>query len=41
MLKMQKDTSNQIHYETFVKKHDIKRKLHGQENYQKTNGAGK
>ena len=30
MLKMQKDTSNQIHYETFSKKHDIKRKVHRQ-----------
>ena len=41
MLKMQKDTSNQIHYETFSKKHDIKRKLHRKENWQKTHGAGK
>ena len=28
MLKMKKDTSNQMHYETFTKKHDIKRELH-------------
>ena len=28
MLKMQKDTSNQMHYETFSKKHDIKREVH-------------
>ena len=27
MLKMQKDTSNQMHYETFSKKHDIKREV--------------
>ena len=32
MLKMQKDTSNQMHYETFSKKHDIKREVHRQEN---------
>ena len=33
MLKMQKDTSNQMHYEmTFAKKHDIKREVHRQEN---------
>ena len=29
MLKMQKDTSNQMHYETnFSKKHDINREVH-------------
>ena len=28
MLKMKKDTSNQMHYETFSKKHDIKREVH-------------
>ena len=32
MLKMQKDTSNQMHYETFSKKHDIKREVHRHEN---------
>ena len=37
-LKMQKDTSNQMHYETFAKKHDIKREVHRQENWQKTHG---
>ena len=31
MLKMQKDTSIQMHYETFTKKHDIKREVHRQE----------
>ena len=36
MLKMQKDTSNQMHYETFSKKHDIKREVHRQENWKKT-----
>ena len=30
MLKMQKDTSNQMHYETCAKKHDIKRELQTQ-----------
>ena len=40
MLKMQKDTSNQMHYETFAKKHDIKREVHRQENWQKTHGVG-
>ena len=37
---MQKDTSNQMHYETFSKKHDIKREVHRQENWQKTHGVG-
>ena len=37
---MQKDTSNQMHYETFAKKHDIKREVHRQENWQKTHGVG-
>ena len=32
ILKMQKDTSIQMHYETFSKKHDIKREVHRQEN---------
>ena len=41
MLKMQKNTSNQMPYETFAKKHDIKREVHRQKNWQKTNGAGK
>ena len=41
MLKMQKDTSNQMHYETnFAKKHDIKRKLHRQEKWKNTHGIG-
>ena len=29
-----------MHYETFVKKHDIKREVHRQENWQKTYGVG-
>ena len=37
---MQKDTSNQMHYDTFSKKHDIKRKVHRQENWKKTHGIG-
>ena len=37
---MQKDTSNQMHYETFVKKNDIKREVHRQKNWQKTYGVG-
>ena len=38
---MQKDTSNQMHYEmNFAKKHDIKREVHRQENWQKTHGVG-
>ena len=41
MLKMQKDTSIQMHYETFSKKHDIKREVHRQENWKKTHGVGK
>ena len=41
ILKMQRDTSNQIHYETFSKKHDIKRELHRQKNWKKTHEAGK
>ena len=40
MLKMQKNTSNQMHYETFTKKHDIKREVHWQENWQNTHGVG-
>ena len=40
MLKMKKDTSNHIHYETFSKKHDIKRKVHRYKNWQKTHGVG-
>ena len=40
MLKMTKDTSNKMHYETFAKKHDIKREVHRQENWQKTHGVG-
>ena len=40
MFKMQKVTSNQMHYETFAKKHDIKREVHRQENLQKTHGVG-
>ena len=30
MLRMKKDTYNQMHYETFSKKHDIKREVHRQ-----------
>ena len=37
---MKKDKSNQMHYETFAKKHDIKREVHRQENLQKTHGVG-
>ena len=37
---MQKNTSNQMHYETFTKKHDIKREVHRQENWQNTHGVG-
>ena len=40
MLKMKKNTSNQLHYETFSRKHDIKREVHRQENWQKTHGVG-
>ena len=40
MLKMQKHTSNQIHYETFAKKHDIKMEVYRQENWKKTHGVG-
>ena len=29
-----------MHYETFTKKHDIKRKVHRHENWQKTRGVG-
>ena len=37
---MKKYTSNQIHYETFSKKHDIKWEVHRQENSKKTHGVG-
>ena len=40
MLKMKKYTSNQMHYETFAKKHDIKREVHRQENWPKAHGVG-
>ena len=40
MLKIQKDASIQMHYETLVKKHDIKREVHRQENWQKIHGVG-
>ena len=40
MLKIQKDTSNQMHYETFPKKHDIKREVHRKENWKNTHGVG-
>ena len=39
MLKMKKDTQIQILYETFAKKHDIKREVHRKENWKKTHGA--
>ena len=38
-VKMQKDTSNQMHCDTFAKKHNIKRELHRQENWKKTHGV--
>ena len=41
MLKMQKETSNQIHYHAFSEKHDIKREVHRQENWKKTHGVHK
>ena len=37
---MQKYTSNQMHYETFAKKHDIKREVYRQENWKKTHRVG-
>ena len=37
---MHKDTSNKMHYETFTKKHDIKREVYRQENWKKTHGVG-
>ena len=37
---MKKYTSNQMYYKTFTKKHDIKREVHRQENWQKTHGVG-
>ena len=37
---MKKDTSNQMHYETFAKNHDIKMEVHRQENWKKTHGVG-
>ena len=38
---MQKHKSNQMRYETtFTKKHDIKREVHRQENWQKKHGVG-
>ena len=40
MLKMQKNTSNQMPYETFAKKHDIKREEHRQENWKNTHEVG-
>ena len=40
MLKMQKYTYNQMHYETFSKKHDIKREEYRKENWQKAHGVG-
>ena len=39
MLKIQKDASIQMHYDTFLKKHDIKREVHRQENWKKTHGT--
>ena len=39
MLKMKKDASIQMNYETVIKKHDIKREVHTQENWKKTHGA--
>ena len=40
MLKIQKYASIQMHYETLVKKHDIKREVHRQENWKKMHGEG-
>ena len=37
---MQKETSNQMHYETFSNKHDIKREVHRKENWKKTHEVG-
>ena len=37
---MKKDTSNQMHYDAFYKKHDIKREAHRKENWKKTHGIG-
>ena len=37
---MQKDTSIQLHYETFSKKHDINWEVHRKENWKKTHGVG-
>ena len=37
---MQKATSNQMHYDNFSKKHDIKSEVHTQEKWKKTHGIG-
>ena len=38
---MQKDTSNQMHYEmNFSKKHEIKREVHRKEKWKKRHGVG-
>ena len=37
---MQKETSNQMYYETFSKKHDFKREAHRRENWKKTHRVG-
>ena len=37
---MKKDTSNQMHYETFAKKHDIKREVNRKEKWKKKHGVG-
>ena len=40
MLKKKKNTSNEMHYETFSKKHDIKREVHRKKKWKKTHGVG-
>ena len=37
---MQKDTSNQMHYDTFSNKNDVKREVHRKENWKKAHGVG-
>ena len=37
---MKKVTSIQMNYETFSKKHDIKREVHRKENWENTHGVG-
>ena len=37
---MKKDASNKMNYETFSKRHYIKREVHRQENWKNTHGVG-